>query len=70
MTGNRKAIKEILGHVVAWQSANGYPLTFVTEASLDLADDEELMALMTEANIGAVFVGIESPNEASLHESR
>lgn len=70
LIGNRKAIKEILGHVIAWQRTNGYPLAFVAEASLDLADDEELMLLMTEANIGAVFIGIESPNEASLQEAR
>jgi radical SAM superfamily enzyme YgiQ (UPF0313 family) len=70
LIGNKKAIKEVLTHVVAWQRANGYPLKFVTEASLDLADDPELMSLMTEAHIVAVFVGIESPNEASLREAR
>ena len=56
--------------MIAWQKANGYPLAFFTEASLDLADDDELMLLMAQANIGAVFVGIESPNEASLKETR
>src|SRR5437868_6026162 len=70
LIGNKKAIKEVLGHVVAWQRANGYPLSFVTEASLDLADDAELMALMTEARIMAVFVGIESPDPESLREAR
>ncbi len=69
LIGNKKAMKEVLRDVAAWQKAQGYPLTFVTEASLDLADDAELMALMTEANIGAVFVGIESPNEDSLKEA-
>ncbi len=53
----------------AWR-ANGFPLTFVTEASVDLADDDELMALMTAANIAAVFVGVESPNEESLRETK
>jgi radical SAM superfamily enzyme YgiQ (UPF0313 family) len=43
---------------------------FVTEASIDLADDDELMRLMVEANIGAVFVGIETPNEESLKEAK
>jgi radical SAM superfamily enzyme YgiQ (UPF0313 family) len=69
LIGNKKAMKEVLRDVVAWQKAQGFPLTFVTEASLDLADDAELMALMAEANIGAVFVGIESPNEDSLKEA-
>jgi radical SAM superfamily enzyme YgiQ (UPF0313 family) len=70
LIGNKKAIKELLKHVIAWQQANGFPLTFVTEASIDLADDDELMRLMVEANISAVFVGIESTNEDSLRETR
>jgi radical SAM superfamily enzyme YgiQ (UPF0313 family) len=68
--GNKKAVKQILADIIAWQQANGYPLVFFTEASLDLADDDELMRLMVDANIGAVFVGIESPNEESLRETR
>jgi radical SAM superfamily enzyme YgiQ (UPF0313 family) len=70
LIGNKKAIKEILVEVIAWQRANDYPLVFTTEASLDLADDDELMRLMVEANICLLFVGIESPNEASLREAR
>ena len=70
LIGNKKAIKEVLRDVVAWQEQNGYPLTFFTEASIDLADDAELMQLMVEANIIAVFIGIESPNEESLRETK
>jgi radical SAM superfamily enzyme YgiQ (UPF0313 family) len=70
LIGNKRAVKELLREVIAWQRANGFPLTFVTEASLDLADDGEMMRLMTEANIVIVFVGIESPNEASLREAK
>jgi len=70
LIGNKKAIKEVLREVIAWQERKGYPRTFVTEASIDLADDAELMSLMVEANIVAVFVGIESPNEASLRETK
>ena len=43
LIGNKKAIKEILREIIAWQEANGYPLSFVTEASIDLAEDPELM---------------------------
>jgi radical SAM superfamily enzyme YgiQ (UPF0313 family) len=70
LIGNKKAVKELLREVIAWQRANGYPLVFFTEASLDLADDPELLRLMVEANIVCVFIGIESPNEASLRETR
>jgi radical SAM superfamily enzyme YgiQ (UPF0313 family) len=70
LIGNKKAIKEVLRAVVSWQRANGYPLMFATEASIDLAEDPELMQLMVDANISNVFVGIETPNEASLRETK
>jgi radical SAM superfamily enzyme YgiQ (UPF0313 family) len=70
LIGNKKAIKAVLRDLVAWQQAEGYPLTFFTEASLDLAEDAELMRLLVEANFVSVFVGIETPNEASLRETR
>ena len=60
----------LLRDLIAWQRANGYPMSFFTEASLDLAEDAELLELMVNANFGAVFVGIESPNEASLRETK
>jgi radical SAM superfamily enzyme YgiQ (UPF0313 family) len=70
LIGNKKEIKKVLRHVIAWQQAKGYPLNFVTEASLDLADDEELMRLMVEANFNCLFVGIESTNEEALRETK
>jgi radical SAM superfamily enzyme YgiQ (UPF0313 family) len=70
LIGNKKAIKIILREIIAWQEAHGYPLSFITEASIDLAEDEELMRLMVKANIDTVFVGIESPNEDALRETK
>jgi len=70
LIGNKKEIKKVLREVTAWQVARGYPITFFTEASIDLADDAELMRMMLDANIIAAFVGIESPNEASLRETK
>jgi radical SAM superfamily enzyme YgiQ (UPF0313 family) len=70
LIGNKQAIKLLLRDVIDWQQANGYPLTFFTEASIDLADDEELMKLMVEANFVSVFIGVESPNEESLLETK
>jgi radical SAM superfamily enzyme YgiQ (UPF0313 family) len=70
LIGNKKAIVPVLRDVIAWQEQRGYPMTFFTEASIDLADEPELMRLMVEANIVNVFVGIESPNEASLRETK
>jgi radical SAM superfamily enzyme YgiQ (UPF0313 family) len=70
LIGNKKAVKLLLRDLIAWQEANGYPLVFFTEASLDLAEDEELLRLLVDANFVSVFVGIESPNEESLRETR
>src|SRR6266849_8452754 len=70
LIGNKRAIKPLLRDVVVWQEAHGYPLMFATEASIDLAEDAELMKLMMEINISSVFVGIETTNEASLRETK
>ena len=70
LIGNKKAIKPILRDIIAWQEEHGYPLTLFTEASLDLAEDGELMDLMGRAGFQSVFIGIESPNEESLKETK
>jgi radical SAM superfamily enzyme YgiQ (UPF0313 family) len=70
LIGNKKAIKEVLKDVITYQHAHGFPFLFFTEASLDLAEDAELMQLMVDANIRTVFIGIESPNEKSLKEAK
>jgi radical SAM superfamily enzyme YgiQ (UPF0313 family) len=70
LIGNKQAIKPVLAEVAAWQRAHGYPLTFFTEASLDLAEDPQLLEAMVEANITSVFVGVESSNEESLRETK
>ncbi len=70
LIGNKKAIKEVLRDVIQWQEKRNYPLTLFTEASIDLADDAELMDLMVRANFIATFIGIESPDEESLREAK
>ncbi|HEY3909808.1 MAG TPA: radical SAM protein [Stellaceae bacterium] len=70
LIGNKKAIKPLLRDVITWQQAHGYSLMFATEASIDLAEDPELMRLMVDANISEVFIGIETPNEAALRETK
>jgi radical SAM superfamily enzyme YgiQ (UPF0313 family) len=70
LIGNKKAIKEVLKDVIAWQRAKHYPMTFLTEASIDLADDPELLQMLVDASVRIVFVGIETPNEAALRETK
>jgi radical SAM superfamily enzyme YgiQ (UPF0313 family) len=67
--GNKRKLKsEILPAIIEWMEEKQRPFSFFTEASINLADDEELMNLMTSAGFDMVFVGIESPNEESLLE--
>ncbi|MDF2984503.1 MAG: putative methyltransferase [Eubacterium sp.] len=67
--GNRKKIKEeILPRLIQWMENKKFPFTFITEASINLADDEVLMQLMAKAGFNTVFVGIETVSELSLIE--
>ena len=66
--GNKKLIKqEILPAIIEWRK-DKEGCSFLTEASINLADDEYLMDLMVEAGFHSVFVGIETPDEGSLEE--
>ncbi len=67
--GNRKRLKdEILPALIKWMDEHRHPFTFITEASINLSDDEELMDLMVRAGFDTVFIGIETVNEESLLE--
>lgn len=66
--GNKKKVKQLLPVLADWQKEHKYPFTLLTEASIDLARDENLLQLMSKANFFKVFVGVESPNAESLKE--
>ena len=66
LIGNKKAVKLFLPELRGWLEAHDYPFEFTTEASINLADDDALLKLMNEANFVGVFVGIESPDPATL----
>ena len=61
LIGNKKAVKAFLPHLTKWQEAHGFPFEFSTEASVNLADDSDLLKMLRDANFFAVFIGIESP---------
>ena len=63
---NRKAVKEMLRLLGPWQRERKYPFLLFTEASIDLAGDNELLDLMVRAGFTSVFVGIESPDPETL----
>jgi len=66
--GNKVKVKKMLPMLIRWQKEHKYPFTLLTEASTNLADDNELMQMMSAANFGKVFLGIETPNVESLKE--
>jgi radical SAM superfamily enzyme YgiQ (UPF0313 family) len=68
--GNRKRVKELLWALVDWRRRTGSKITFLTEASVNMADDPELLDLMVRAGFKKVFLGIETPNTDSLKECR
>ena len=68
--GNKRNAKLLLPQIRTWQEERGYPFSFATEASVDLADDEEMMRMMHDARFESVFLGIETPDEASLETAR
>jgi radical SAM superfamily enzyme YgiQ (UPF0313 family) len=67
--GNKRNVRLLLPHLTAWQERNGRPFEFLTEASVNLADDDALLDEMRRANFRRVFLGIETPDEASLKET-
>ena len=68
--GNRKATREMLPHLVAWQKKHGYPVSFACEATLNIAKQAEILAMMREARFDAVFIGIETPELNALKAMR
>lgn len=68
--GNKRKAKELLAALIEWQQENRYPISLSTQASINLADEPELIELMVAANFRQVFIGVESPRAASLSETR
>ena len=64
--GNKRNVKLLLKELKVWMAEHQYPFAFDTEASIDLAQDPEMMELMVECGFAAVFLGIETPDEDSL----
>lgn len=64
--GDKQNAKALLRRLADWLRAKGSPLSFYTQVSLNLAQDRELQDLLTSANVGSVFIGLESPDPATL----
>lgn len=68
--GNKPNVKRLLPALAEWSAAHDHPFSFITEASVNLADDEDLLEGMRRARFRRVFLGIETPVEESLKEAQ
>jgi len=64
---HRRAARELVEHLIKWQKANGYPIEFACEATLNIAKYPDFLAMMREAYFNTVFCGIETPEADALH---
>jgi len=67
--GNKVHARQILNRLILWMESHGQPFSFLTQTSVDLGQDLEMVDLMTRANFGRVFIGIETPDEEVLAQS-
>jgi hypothetical protein len=68
--GNKRDVKKFLVELRTWLVDHRWPFEFTTEASVNLADDEQLLELMQEVGFSAIFVGVESPDEETLRATK
>ncbi|MGH9915581.1 MAG: B12-binding domain-containing radical SAM protein, partial [Pyrinomonadaceae bacterium] len=68
--GNKRNVKQLLPELTEWSERNKNPFYFITEASVNLAQDDELLKMMKSARFRSVFLGIETPVEESLKEAQ
>jgi hopanoid C-2 methylase len=64
--GNRRAVRELIPHLIAWQERNSFPLEFACEATLNIAKYDDLLAGLRAARFTTVFCGIETPEPEAL----
>src|SRR6185369_1889563 len=68
--GNKKNVRLFMPDLIRWSQDNGHPFSYITEASVNLAEDDTLLGMMEDAGFRRIFVGIETPVEESLKEAQ
>jgi len=69
LIGHKPRAKALLAFLINYQHRHGYAFQFGTQVSINVAEDQELLALLRDANFTWLFIGIESPDAASLKEA-
>lgn len=64
--GNKEHARAFLNELIPWSKGRHEPFGYVTQTSVNLGQDRDMIDLMTEANFSHVFVGVESPDEDIL----
>jgi radical SAM superfamily enzyme YgiQ (UPF0313 family) len=68
--GNKKNVRLFMPDLIEWSREHAFPFSYITEASVNLAEDDALLKMMEEAGFRRVFLGIETPVEESLKEAQ
>ncbi len=68
--GNARAAKALLPEIASWNRAHQHPFDYFTEASVNLAADDQLIDLLVAAGFSSVFLGIETPSKEALLETQ
>jgi radical SAM superfamily enzyme YgiQ (UPF0313 family) len=63
---NRRAVRELIPHLIDWQERNEFPMTFAFEATLNIANYEDLLGMLKDAGFVAIFCGVETPEADAL----
>ena len=67
--GNKRNVRRLMPELTHWAERQGYPFSFMTEASVNLAEDDDLLSDMQRAGFRRVFLGIETPVAETLKET-
>jgi radical SAM superfamily enzyme YgiQ (UPF0313 family) len=65
---NRRAVRELIPHLIKWQERNSFPLSFAFEATLNIANYDDLLADLRDASFTGIFCGIETPELEALKQ--
>ena len=68
--GNKKNVRLFMPDLIEWSRKNEFPFSYITEASVNLAEDDHLLEMMEAAGFRRIFLGIETPVEESLKEAQ